>query len=402
MEALGQLSAGVAHDFNNLLSIIDGYCRMLRQNIEQEERPLSFIDKIETASRRGAGLTRRMLTFSRHKILGNEVVDICQVIADTEAMLGTLLNPSVHFEIQKHQPEVFVQVSEDSITQILMNLVTNARDAMPEGGLLRVCVELADHKDLPEDLRLDTEDFVCVSVRDTGMGISESDKDKIFDPFYTSKELGKGTGLGLSVVYGLVKEAGGLVTVESSRGHGTTFNIFLPVTDKKPDKHIDGSLANIKDISFDGYRAVVAEDEPDLLLIVTDMLEKLGMEVYPAANGNDALALIDDYEDKIDLLLTDMVMPELDGVKLAEMAQAISPKTRIIFMSGYPVNGNIEESNLPEDVYFIAKPVLYDELARLIFMCLKDPDGVAGVEPDGFSLGKWQFNNDMGQEEDFS
>jgi CheY-like chemotaxis protein len=201
--------------------------------------------------------------------------------------------------------------------------------------------------------------------------------ERIFDPFFTTKEQGKGTGLGLSMVYGLVKQAGGVIDVESVLGEGTSITVYLPLTDKPP-KRLSGSAETPDSIRFDGYTALVAEDEPDLLLLVSSALEELGMEVLSACDGREALVLQDEYEGVIDLLLTDVVMPELNGVDLAEFVQEFRPETHVIFMSGYPDKGQVARVSIPENAVFAAKPIRHDDLAGLVYSKLKGGGGDSG------------------------
>jgi len=381
LEALGQLAAGVAHDFNNVLSIIDGYARMVAQKLESGALELDYIERIRHASTRGANLVKQMLTFSRHKIVTETVIDLAQIVREQETLLHPLLDASIKCMVFCDKGDFFVECSPDTIVQILMNLAVNARDAMPNGGRILIETRKIPYAALPADLQEKMHDpaYACLSVSDSGTGIPKEVLGKIFDPFYTTKPLGKGTGLGLSVVYGLVKQVGGEVAVDSVVDQGTTMSVYFPLTDKKPNRNISGDWGDIETIRFEGYTALVAEDEPDLLHLVTDMLEKLGMHVLKAKNGNEALVLQDDYEGKIDVLLTDVVMPELNGVELAEMVQEMRPDTKVIFMSGYPAYGTQARVPIPEKSYFMAKPVQYEKLARLIYQRVREDSFPVGA-----------------------
>lgn len=229
------------------------------------------------------------------------------------------------------------------------------------------------------------------------MGMPKDVVDRIFDPFFTTKEQGKGTGLGLSMVYGLVKQIGGHIDVFSTLGQGTTMSVYLPLSDKVPKKILGGE-DNLSSIRFDGYSVLVAEDEPDLLALVSNMLEDLGMKVLRASNGNEALAVQDDYEGKIDLLLTDVVMPELNGVDLADLLKELRPDVNVIFMSGYPAKGQMARVEIPEDAVFIAKPIEYDALVKVIYTILSS--GVGESIEDSVQISRWASKGGIEKEEE--
>ncbi len=380
LESLGKLSAGVAHDFNNILSIIGGYSVMAANSVECENRQvLDYLEKINAASKRGADLTSKMLTFSKHKVVSQTVINVCDVVREQAELLVPLLGVSITLEVNMPDnipdKEVNIKGSSGSLGQILMNFAVNGRDAMEDGGTLTVDVKCLDPIDVPNSVRkkVGAENYVCISVSDTGTGMDEQTLEKVFDPFFSTKDQGKGTGLGLSVVYGLVQEMGGALDVSSVLGKGTKMSLYLPLCREAQTKKILGDVSDLSTICLDGYSVLVAEDEPDLLVLVTNMLEELGLKVYGASNGDEALVLLDDHMDEgIDILLTDVVMPEMNGVKLAELVSSLSPETKIIFMSGYPANGDMAPVQLPEDLSFVAKPVDYNALAALLFNKLRE------------------------------
>ena len=381
LEAVGQLAAGVAHDFNNILSIIDGYSRMAISHISSEERARDYLQKIRMATDRGANLTRRMLTFSRNKIVTDSVVDLVQAVQDQEALIRPLVDASIDLAFTPSDENVFVECSPDTITQILMNLVINARDAMPRGGTLIIETRLCDRADMPPEIRKAAQDgaYACLSVIDTGEGMSKEIQARIFDPFFTTKEQGKGTGLGLSMVYGLVKDIGGHIGVNSLPGQGTAMSIYLPVSRSQPQSAAQPAPEDITNgMSLKGFTALLAEDEPDILELVSDMLDRMGMNVIKAANGNQALLAQAKHAGSIDLLLTDIVMPEMNGVSLADMLCALRPDMKVIFISGYPAYGGQAKAELPEGAYFMAKPIQYEALAGLIHQRLSNLADKAG------------------------
>ncbi len=380
LEALGQLAAGVAHDFNNVLSIIDGYARISARNIENKEQAIDNLEHIRTASKRGASLIKQMLTFSHHEIVDLTVVNLGEMMREQDMLLKPLLGASVNCELLVDDDEMYVECPAENITQILMNLVVNARDAMPNGGELRVENSVCAQEALPEILKKQGDDirYASILVSDTGSGMPIEVLDRVFEPFFTTKDQGKGTGLGLSMVYGLVKQIGGHIDVRSAPDQGTEIKVFMPLTTKVPKK-LSGSADELGSIRFDGYTFLVAEDEPDLLFLICEMLEDLGVNVIRASNGDEALALQDDYEGQIDLLLTDVVMPELNGPDLAEMIAALHPSIGIIFMSGYPDKGQAASVAMPKDSVFVPKPVDYGALIHVIYDKLRGQNGTKSV-----------------------
>lgn len=395
LEALGQLAAGVAHDFNNLLSIVGGYARLAHINIDDADVARAHLDKVSVAVDRGASLTQQMLIFSRHKIVGESVVDLVQTVEDHLTLMRPLMGETVHIVFQTDLKACHVECTQDDVAQILMNLAVNARDAMPGGGRFVINIENIPVFGVPDVLQEKFPDtaFVRLSATDTGTGMTEETQKRIFDPFFTTKGQGKGTGLGLSVVYGLVQKLGGLIEVESVLGKGTTFSVTLPLTEKQPTQMITGSPEDIESLNLQGYVGMVVEDEPDLLLLVSEMFERLGMEVIRASNGNEALMKQEDHDGKIDILLTDLVMPELGGVKLAELFRSLRPDTKIIVMSGYPSNAEDGGVAVPEGIPFLAKPFKFEILARVVCESLSEQN--ASSEGGSAYGARWKHVPDL-------
>ncbi|MFP4465313.1 MAG: ATP-binding protein [Alphaproteobacteria bacterium] len=376
LESLGGLAAGVAHDFNNILSIITGYSAMLSKSLADcGVKEGEYVQNIERAAKRGADLTQKMLTFSSCQVVDKTVLNICAVVAEQSDFLDPLLGADVKLDVVMPENEckcgVYVRGRKSSIEQILMNLSINARDAMPEGGNIRIvqsCVEKEDVSPCISKEIKDESGLVCLSVTDDGLGMEPSVAKRIFDPFFTTKEPGKGTGLGLSVVYGLTKEMGGHLDVVTNLGHGTTISVYLPRFEGPcVPKSIQGNISEgVETVRLDGYTALVVEDEPDLLNVIARMLEDLGMRVICASDGADALVRQEEYDGQIDVLLTDVIMPEVNGVKLAELFTALRPDSKVIFMSGFPARGDMAPVELPEDAVFIAKPIVYEKLAEML------------------------------------
>ncbi len=405
LEALGRVSAGVAHDFNNLLSIIDGYTRLAAKNVEDKDaETFGHLERIRAASQRGANLTRQMLTFGRHKIVKNEVIDLVEAVQGHEALLKPLVRGGVSYVFVCEESHIHVETNADAVMQILMNLVVNASDAIESRGEILVRIEKLEPAGLPESAlqKFEGRDqslkqgLAALSVSDTGSGIKADVLDKIFDPFFTTKEQGKGTGLGLAMVYGLVQQMNGVIDVQSQVGAGSVFSVYLPISEQELSKQVLGDRDDPLSIRLHGYSILVVEDEPDLLVLLKQMLEQAGMEVLTAQDGNEALVVQDDYEGKIDILLTDIVMPDLGGVELAEMFEALRPETRVVFMSGYPAEGNLSEFNIPQDAFFMAKPLRYENLVAMVSSLL-DPESNHDFVRN--ALGFWVFEGGLKTEE---
>lgn len=379
MEALGQLAGGVAHDFNNILSIIEGYSRMSEKLLEKGSPAANYQERILQATKRGAALTKQLLTFGRHKIIESCVTDIGAFIREQETMLRPLLESSINLVVSAERG-LNVECAPDGLGQIIMNLTLNGRDAMPDGGMLMLDARKCDPVLLPHGIADRTKPYMILTVTDTGTGIDSAVRDRIFDPFFTTKDQGKGTGIGLSMVYGIVMQMKGQIDVHSATGYGTSMRVFLPLSDKTPLEKSVKSADNAAGMRFDGYTVLVVEDEQDLLFVVSQMLQGMGMTVLTASNGNEALSKQDDYDGDIDFLLTDVVMPEINGLKLAELLAEVRPETKILFMSGYPANGQMAQVQLPDNVPFMAKPVTADVVARLFQQQMKGGQGATAEE----------------------
>jgi len=390
LEALGQLAGGVAHDFNNILSIIDGYSRMASKKINDLGRDgdvkeitndiSEYISKVRQAAKRGANLTKQLLLFGSHRIVGETVIDLKEMLVQQHKLMKPLLGTNVDLDISV-APDLFVSSLDDSLSQIVMNLVINARDAMPDGGVVGLNAVKATAKEIKpfmgKDEREDAIDYIRISITDTGFGMSEDTLSRLFEPFFTTKEQGKGTGLGMPMVYGLIRDMKGFIDVKSELGKGTTILIYLPASQEKRSKNISISADNEAGYHFEGYTILVAEDEPELLLLMESTLADMGFEVLVAHNGNQALLVQDEHEGDIDLLLTDIVMPEMDGIKLADLFQALRDETSVIFMSGFPANGKMSNIKLPEDSVLLAKPVDLSKLAKVMRIMLDEKDSMS-------------------------
>jgi signal transduction histidine kinase/ActR/RegA family two-component response regulator len=360
LEAIGKLAGGIAHDFNNILSIVEGYTRLSEVALRRGESIDENISRIKQAVSRGSSLTKQLLTFGKHRVKENGYIDICIQIKEIEKLLKPLLGADINLIIKTIDTPCVIRSNADSISQIIMNLVINARDAISDGGDITISID---------DIYKNNLTYVVIEVRDTGSGIDPKIQSKIFDPFFTTKEQGKGTGLGLSMVYGIVQQLDGIINISSALGEGTVFRIEIPMA--VTDTMIEFNHQIFSDThSLKGKTILVAEDEEDLLTIMEATLKELEMVVLKANNGNDALVIHDEYEGKIDFLLTDMVMPKLGGLKLAELIKEERPETHILYMSGYPSRGDISNFSLPEGSIFMAKPVkpelLFESLTQIL------------------------------------
>lgn len=399
LEALGQLSAGIAHDFNNILSIIDGYTRLAAKQVDKDSVICAdYLERVCIATQRGAALTKRMLTFSRHKIIAEKTCELGQVIRDQEILLSAVIDPSIKLEVNVLAENIYVQCAPDTIAQIVMNLVINSRDAIgAESGVITVRAEQVLRSDLtPETLcKLGkAKAYAMLSIVDSGCGISADIQHKIFDPFFTTKSADKGTGLGMSVVYGLVKDMKGCIEIHSSINAGADIRIYIPLSKGLPMPETP-TVRNVDGGGLQGFTAVVVDDEPDILEITASMLRGAGMKVLEAMDGNDALDKQEDYEGEIHILVTDILMPELNGVKLAELFTSLRPETQVLFMSGYPSGREYEYIQIPQSTPFLAKPVEYGKLIGLIeaLLGVKEMPQQDNIAAMGDNLDHWRTDN---------
>jgi two-component system cell cycle sensor histidine kinase/response regulator CckA len=378
LEAVGRLAGGIAHDFNNLLSVILGYCELLADDPRVEASVGVDIMEIARAGRRASDLTRQLLAFSRQQVLAPAVVELNEVLAGVGPMLVRLLGEDVELRLVPRSGLGKVLVDPGQLEQVILNLVVNARDAMPQGGTLTLetdDVEL-DAAYAAEHPEATPGPHVMLAVTDTGTGMDAATRAQIFEPFFTTKEKGKGTGLGLSTVFGIVRQSGGTVWVYSEPGRGTTFKIYLPRTQEV----LATSVAPPPDPSPRGSETVLlAEDDAPLRLLVRTALARLGYQVLEAESADEALLLCARFSGPIHLLLTDVVMPKVGGRELAERLAALRPETRVLFMSGYTDDTVVRHGVLAAGIAFLQKPVTPQSLARKVREVLDAPrDRTAG------------------------
>jgi two-component system cell cycle sensor histidine kinase/response regulator CckA len=354
LEAVGQLAGGIAHDFNNLLTVIEGYADMIRADQAPEDPHRESVQEILLAAQRAASLTRQLLAFSRRQILQPIRLNLNANVASTQRMLSRLLgeNIQIHTELASGLWDVFADPGQ--MDQILLNLAVNARDAMPSGGVLTI--ETADVEcGASLTLGLAEGEYVRLSLGDTGEGMDEETQRHIFEPFFTTKEVGRGTGLGLSTVYGIVKQSEGDIQVSSQPGNGSSFSIYLPRAVDVAPPGPKGASDTIP-AQHGGETILVVEDDETVRHLVMSMLKTSGYSVIAPATPSEALRICGEFSTPLDLLLTDMVLPETDGAQVAEMAVASRPNLRVLFMSGYTEHPVLRLPGFDRGAPFIQKP----------------------------------------------
>lgn len=357
MEAVGSLAGGIAHDFNNLLTAILGYCDLALENVPPTSTVRDDVEGIRSAAGRAADLTHQLLAFSRRQVLKPRVFPLAQVVEQTERILRRLIGENIEIELVLSDDAALVRADPTQVEQVILNLAVNARDAMPAGGRIRLGTALALH-DGPvatAGATLPAGAYAALTVSDTGTGIPLEIRDRLFEPFFTTKERGQGTGLGLATAYGIVQQSGGGIAVSSEVGHGTTFTVYFPVVTSAPD--VVPAVASGLDLvgSSRGQGTILlAEDDEAVRSIAREALERAGYDVLAAADGAAALALADAHPGSIDLLVTDVIMPGMNGRELADQLGARRPGTPVLFASGY--TDNVLAAQLAPGVALLDKP----------------------------------------------
>jgi PAS domain S-box-containing protein len=372
MESIGRLAGGVAHDFNNLLTVIGGYSASLEERLAQGDPRREFAKEIRQSTERAATLTRQLLTLSRKQLTVPKAVDLSALIAETQKILQRLVGEDVEVVVDPSSCLGLVKVDPDQMSQILMNLAANARDAMPQGG--KLILRTANVDPMTEATRggtLVSKESVLLEVRDTGVGMSEETCQHIFEPFFTTKGRGHGTGLGLSMVYGIVQQSEGFIDVHSEPGHGTTFSIYLPriengVTARKPEQPFEAELGGTETV-------LVVEDQAEVRRLITGVLASYGYRVLEAANGSCALREAREYPERIDLLLTDVIMPDMTGKDVADRLYPARPEMKVLYVSGYSGEVIAHRGVLQAGVAYLPKPFTPTALVRKVRQVLGPP-----------------------------
>lgn len=370
MQAVGQLAGGIAHDFNNLLTAMIGFCDLLLQRFTPGDQSFTDVMQIKQNSNRAANLVRQLLAFSRQQTLQPKVLDANECLAELSALLRRLIGSNIELKF-KHSRELgLVKVDQGQFEQVIINMVVNARDAMSEGGTVTICTSNAELKK-PKRKGADTipaGDYVVIDVVDTGHGISSENLDRIFDPFFSTKEVKEGTGLGLSTVYGIVKQTGGFILVDSKPDKGTKFSIYLPRHAVREEHTSEVSPAvDEKPSDLTGSsRILLVEDEDAVRLFSARALRSKGYEVIEASNGTEALECIQEMEEKVDLIITDVVMPQMDGPTFINKLSEIQEDTKVIFISGYTEDTFRDRIKDDSNIQFLSKPFSLSDLATRV------------------------------------
>src|ERR1051326_581345 len=371
LEAIGQLAGGVAHDFNNLLTVINGYSDLILRKIPDSDPNRSKLEEIAKAGSRATSLTRQLLAFSRKQVLQPKTFNLNTVVPGMEKMLRRVIGEDIELRTALETDLGNVHTDPGQIEQVIMNLVVNARDAMPTGGKLTIETgnAILDETYARHQAEVRPGRYVMLAVSDTGTGMNEETRARIFEPFFTTKEKGKGTGLGLAMVYGIVKQSDGNVWVYSEPGKGTTFKIYLPRVDERVE--VDESRP-VVELPRATETILLAEDEEMVRNLAREILEANGFRVLVAESGNEALRISEEHNEPIDLLLTDVVMPQMSGKELVEQLAAKRPAMSVLYMSGYTDETIVHHGVLDEGVNFIEKPFSPDALGRKVRAILND------------------------------
>ena len=364
LESVGRLAGGVAHDFNNLLTVINGYAEMLLSEKGASGATSAALNEILKAGESAAALTQQLLAFSRRQVIKPAIIDINTIVRDTESLLRRLIGEDIELVTRLATHLGAVRSDPGQIQQMIVNLAVNSRDAMPNGGSLyletsNVNLDEGYRKEHPE---VQPGPHVMLAISDTGCGMSPEIRARIFEPFFTTKDPGRGTGLGLATVYGMVKQAGGWIWVYSEPGRGTTFKIYLPRTDKA----LSAITPLVKADAYGNETILVVEDEVGVRMLALDGLKAYGYSVHGASTGKEAVAFCKAFTGNIDLVITDVVMPDMNGREVARQISRLRPEARILFMSGYTADVIAHRGVLEADVEYLQKPFTPNALARRI------------------------------------
>jgi nitrogen-specific signal transduction histidine kinase/ActR/RegA family two-component response regulator len=378
VESIGRLAGGVAHDFNNLLSAILGFTELARDSVPPDSSAAHSLARIVEAANRGGKLTQQLLAFARKKIVKPEVLNLNQVVMSMENLLRRLIGEDLDLVLAPSAAPATVKVDRGSFEQVIMNLAVNARDAMPTGGKLTIetsQVELgteyaASHADVQPG------HYIMLAVSDTGTGIPEHHRAQIFEPFYTTKPIGQGTGLGLAMCHGIVKQAGGHIDVYSEVGKGTSFKIYMPLTEQTADA---ARPVYTPAPQKGGLETVLfVEDELLMLEIAQQFLTSLGYKFIGAKNGQEALTKVKALQEPIHILVTDVIMPKMGGTELAAKMLELFPGIKVLYSSGYTDNAIVNHGILQENIHFLQKPYTPSVLAGKIRQVLDEKqDGLS-------------------------
>jgi PAS domain S-box-containing protein len=362
MEAVGQLAGGIAHDFNNILTAITGYTEIISLRLEKESQLRHYLGQVLTSADRAADLVKGLLAFSRKQVQNPKPMDLCEVVRGLNTMLVRIIREDIDVRTTVPDGPLAVTADKGQVEQMLMNFVTNAKDSMPHGGLLSIDVSpvIMDQEFVKAHGFGTPGSYACITVADTGCGMDDETKEKIFEPFYTTKEVGKGTGLGLFIIYGIVKQYNGFINLYSEPGNGTTFRVYLPLTE---GEYVDAPDAGAARPPLGGAETILlVEDDATVRELHRIMLEDVGYSVIEAIDGQDGLTKFGEHRSNIDLLATDVIMPKMDGKRLHQEIVQARPGMKVLFMSGYTKDIMINKGILDDQANFISKPMTSCEL----------------------------------------
>lgn len=368
MEAIGRLAGGLAHDFNNMLTVILGYSQLVMMGMDPENPQFAKLSEIEAAAKRAQALTRQVLAFSRKQVLNPKVVDMNPLLENMKKMLLRLIGEDISINLDLDPNLSTVKVDPGQMEQVIINLCVNAKDAMPDGGIISIStrnIEL-DSSFVSEHPGSKSGPHILLKVTDTGCGMDQETLSHIFEPFFTTKAKGKGTGLGLATIYGIVKQSNGYIWVDSVVKKGTSFSIYLPVTEKLADISDHDPPERFEHLSG-GYETIlVVEDNPSVRNLIKSMLKGLGYNVLSAHDGEMAIQIVNSYKNTIHLLLTDIIMPQMNGTEVANLVNHIHKETKVLFMSGYSDQKLLSDARIDLNHAFIEKPFTTKILAEKI------------------------------------
>ncbi len=356
MEAIGRLAGGVAHDFNNILATIIVYSDLLLHDLKEGDPLRNDVEEMRRAADRAASLTRQLLAVSRRQVLEPKVLNLNDIVNSMEQMLQRLIGEDIELVTALSPDLGNVRADSDQIGQVIMNLVVNSKDAMPGGGRLMIETSNVSPDDsyAREHMSVTPGPYVMLAVADTGCGMDENTKSKVFEPFFTTKEKGRGTGLGLSTVYGIIKQSGGNISVQSELGKGTTFKIYLPRVEEAVE--VLAPPRESAESTRGSETVLVVEDDDPLRRLVVRILKSNGYNVLEARHGHDALQICGAYKGTIDLIVTDIIMPQMTGHELANRLTSMRPKLKVLYMSGYTDDTIGHLGILKQNIHFVQKP----------------------------------------------
>lgn len=368
LDSVGQLAGGIAHEFNNILAAILGYAGILEKRLGADSPNLPAVHRIISASEKAASLTRGMLAFSRKQVVSLEPTSLNSIIAGMKEMLCRLAGENIHIDFYPDPLELTLNADLGQLQQIILNLYNNAREAMPDGGSLTISTSRSIIVGFEDDApaNIPPGRYVRLTVTDTGYGISPEKLPRIFDPFFSTKEVGKGTGLGLSIVFGIVQQHKGFIKVTSSAGHGATFSIWFPEHDKGGHNYFADASSGSRPEELGTETILVGEDNEDVRPMIVELLQDIGYQVLEARNGAEVVTLMENFGDTVDLLLLDVIMPHLNGYEVLSNVRRSYPDVPCLFLSGYSDDILKQKAKFPGDFKFLSKPIMPDKLLKAV------------------------------------